>query len=520
MTAILEMRDIVKDFPGVRALKGVSFSVRQGEIYALCGENGAGKSTLMKVLSGVHPFGTYEGEIRLKGQAEKFRNIADSEKKGIAIIAQELALVPEMSAAENIFLGREKVSSGVIQWHRTRMEAKKILDTVGLAVDPDMPVKRLGVGRQQMVEIAKALSKNAEVLILDEPTSALTEKEAERLLALLKDLKARGMTCIIISHKLKELLKVSDNITVLRDGASVGTVTTARTSEEELVRMMVGRPLKDLFQRGTMEKPGAEALRAEKFCLYDTLSPEKQVVSDATLSVRAGEITGLAGLMGAGRTELVSAVFGAFPGRVSGRLVLSGRETVIRTPAQAIRAGIALVSEDRKRFGLVLEQSVTFNTTLACVGKWTRRGIIQKHLEKARAVQYQYDLNIKTPSVDQLVKNLSGGNQQKVVLAKWLLTGPRVLIMDEPTRGIDIGAKGEIYGIIRDLARKGTAVLIVSSELPELLGICDRIYVMHEGRIKGCLNRDEADQEKIMGLATGMEMKIDHEGHEEHEGKA
>ncbi|MFH1760542.1 MAG: ATP-binding cassette domain-containing protein [bacterium] len=509
MKTILEMRNIIKDFPGVRALKGVSFKVEHGEIHALCGENGAGKSTLMKILAGVYGSGTFQGEILLGEKQANFRNITDSERNGIAIISQELALVPGMTVAENIFLGREIRKFGMIDWRVTREKAGELLERLGLGhLDPGIVLGKLGVGQQQMVEIAKAISKNASILILDEPTSALTEKETQCLLDLLIELKGRGISSILISHKLKELIRVSDKITVLRDGASVGSAKTKEANEAELVKMMVGRTLNSLFNKQTVQIKG-EALRIEQLTLLEPHNGrEKTRVEKASLNIKEGEIAGLAGLMGAGRSELVSAVFGTYPGKVKGDIYLYGEKKIISNPGQAINAGIALVTEDRKRYGLVLEESITFNTTLACVSKWARYFVLRKSLEKEHTANYSKHLGIKAPSIEEAVKNLSGGNQQKVVLAKWLITKPKILILDEPTRGIDVGAKEEIYSIVQKLAQDGTAILVVSSELPELLGICDKIYVMHEGAVTGCLHRNDATQEKIMSLAAGLKREV------------
>ncbi|MEO8148852.1 MAG: ATP-binding cassette domain-containing protein [Bacteroidia bacterium] len=500
---LLQMQNIIKEFSGVRALNGVSFTVEQGEIHALCGENGAGKSTLMKVLSGVYPFGSYSGEIIFDGELQRFKTISDSEHKGISIIAQELALVPEMSVAENIFLGREIKKNGVIDWSATNAEAAKLIARLGINVSTKSLIKNLGVGMQQMVEIAKALSKQARLLILDEPTAALTEKESEVLLRILLDLKAQGLTSIIISHKLKEVLSIADNITVLRDGSSVGSLTSKEANENALVKLMVGRQMNDLFNKQKLVR-GEKILEVENLTSYTEINKDKKVIDDASIEVYKSEIVGIAGLMGAGRTELIQAVFGVWKGKVKGAIKLMGKTVLHKSPLQAIQNGFALVSEDRKKYGLILPETIIKNISLAWLRNMSRNGLIQKILEKKEAQRFKEELKIKAYSIKQAVGNLSGGNQQKVVLAKWLLTNPKVLILDEPTRGIDIGAKEEIYTLIQKLAQQGAAILMVSSELPELLGICDRIYVMHEGKIETCLNREEATQEKIMHFAAGL----------------
>ncbi len=500
---LLEMKNIEKEFSGVKALHGVSFNVDEGEIHALCGENGAGKSTLMKILSGVYPFGSYGGEIYFEGQLQRFTSIADSESKGIAIIAQELALVPEMNIAENIFLGREIKHNGIIDWKATHTRATELMLQLGVNVSSQTKVKQLGVGLQQMIEIAKALSKKTKLLILDEPTAALTERESEILLKLLKGFKTKGITSIIISHKLKEVLSIADNITVLRDGSSVGTVTAGNASEDILVKMMVGRQMNDLFNKHHL--PVNEVIfEAKNISAFDLNNTNKKIIDDASITIRKGEIVGIAGLMGAGRTEFIEAIFGTWKGEVTGQLFLNGAEIFNRTPAESINNGFALVSEDRKKLGLILPESILKNITLTRLKQFCRNGLIQNKLERLKAEYYKTELKIKAPSVKHAVGTLSGGNQQKVVLAKWLLTQPKVLIMDEPTRGIDIGAKAEIYALMQQLAENGTALLMVSSELPELLGICDRIYVMHEGKLTTCLKRNEATQEIIMHYAAGL----------------
>ena len=499
---ILEMRDITKEFPGVKALSGVNFKVRRGEIHALVGENGAGKSTLMKVLSGVYPHGTYAGDIVLDGKVQQFRKISDSEDAGIAIIFQELALVKQMTIAENLFLGSERLAGrGVIDWNRTYQETFTALGKVGLKLSPATRVVDLGVGSQQLVEIAKALAKNARLLILDEPTAALTETEAANLLRILEDLREKGVTCIYISHRLREVTRIADRITVLRDGQTVLTADRADMPEERMIRSMVGRDLTNLFPRRP-HVAGETVLEVKDWTIRNPITGDL-ACDGVSFSVRKGEILGLAGLMGAGRTELVSSIFGAWGERVRGACVMNGRPLEARTATAAIAAGLGLVSEDRKRYGLVLGMDVRENSTLASLRAIARAGIIDKNEEIKRSDRYVKELRTKTPSLEQKVGNLSGGNQQKVVLAKWLLTDPRVLFLDEPTRGIDVGAKVEIYNIMNDLVDKGVCVVMVSSELPEVLGMSDRILVIHEGKLTGSFTRDEASEERVMRAATG-----------------
>jgi len=499
---ILEMVNITKEFPGVKALDNVTLRVKKGEIHALVGENGAGKSTLMKVLSGVYPAGTYSGEIRLKGVVQHFHSIKDSERAGIAIIYQELALVKQMNVAENIFLGCEIKKRGFINWDETFFETEKILKEVRLNINPLTKVVNLGIGQQQLVEIAKALSKNADVLILDEPSAALTEAETETLLQILKELKSKGVTCIYISHKLNEVFRISDSITVLRDGRTVCTQATKDLDENRVISFMVGRELTQRFPR---EKhiPGEVVLEVKDWTVYSPELPDKKVIDGVSFSARKGEILGIAGLMGAGRTELVMSMFSAYGVNISGEIKLNGRKLKIRSPRDAIEAGISYVSEDRKRYGLVLKQDIKNNITLASLESVSRAGLINDNEVIRISRKYVDDLRIKTPSIEQKTGNLSGGNQQKVVLAKWLMTKPKVLILDEPTRGIDVGAKFEIYNIMNRLVAEGVCIIMISSELPEILGMSDRILVMHNGRIKGELSHGEATQEKVMFYATG-----------------
>ncbi|MEU5551282.1 MULTISPECIES: multiple monosaccharide ABC transporter ATP-binding protein [unclassified Micromonospora] len=499
---ILEMRHITKTFPGVAALQDVSLAVRRGEIHAICGENGAGKSTLMKVLSGVYPSGSYDGEILFDGAPVHFRGIRDSEDRGIVIIHQELALVPYLSIAENIFLGNERRGrSGLIDWNRTNAEAAELLASVGLPENPVTPVVQLGVGKQQLVEIAKAISKKVRLLILDEPTAALNDVDSAHLLDLMRRLRDQGITCIMISHKLNEITAIADSTTVLRDGRTVERLEMAsgEVTQERIIRGMVGRDL-DSFYPDRVSSPGAEVLRIEDWSVRHP-TQDRLVVQNAGLNVRAGEVVGIAGLMGAGRTELAMSVFGRSYGRdISGRLVMHGREIRARSVAEAIRNGIAYATEDRKRYGLNLIDDIRHNVSAAGLRKLAHLGWVHDNEETKVAETSRRDMHIKAPSVMSVVGKLSGGNQQKVVLSKWLFTDPDVLILDEPTRGIDVGAKFEIYTIVNQLVAAGKAVIIISSELPELLGMCDRIYTMSAGRITGMVPVGEATQEKLMEL--------------------
>ncbi|GAB3841426.1 sugar ABC transporter ATP-binding protein [Micromonospora andamanensis] len=499
---ILEMRRITKTFPGVAALQDVTLAVRRGEIHAICGENGAGKSTLMKVLSGVYPSGSYDGEILLDGEPVHFKGIRDSESRGIVIIHQELALVPYLSIAENIFLGNEQRGpGGLIDWNRTNAEAARLLASVGLAENPVTPVVQLGVGKQQLVEIAKAISKKVRLLILDEPTAALNDVDSAHLLSLMRRLRDEGITCIMISHKLNEITAIADSTTVLRDGRTVERLEMAsgEVTQERIIRGMVGRDI-DSFYPDRVSTPGEEVLRIEDWSVRHP-TQDRLVVDGANLNVRAGEVVGIAGLMGAGRTELAMSVFGRSYGRdITGRLFVHGREVRARTVAEAIGNGIAYATEDRKRFGLNLIEDIRRNISAAGLRRLARLGWVNDNEEIKVAESSRRDMNIKAPSVMSVVGKLSGGNQQKVVLSKWLFTDPEVLILDEPTRGIDVGAKFEIYTIINRLVADGKAVIIISSELPELLGMCDRIYTLSAGRITGQVPVAEATQEKLMEL--------------------
>ncbi len=505
---ILEMRSITKKYPGVTALKDVSLTVRDGEIHAICGENGAGKSTLMKVLSGVEPAGTYEGEIRFRGRAVSFADVNDSEAEGIVIIHQELALVPYLSVAENIFLGNEQATGGVISWHETNARAAELMRRVGLDENPVTPVGYLGVGKQQLVEIAKALSKNVRLLILDEPTAALNDDDSEHLLGLIRGLQEEGVTSIIISHKLGEVAAVADSTTVIRDGSTIETIDMQVPEAERprliprLIKGMVGRDIDNLFPERSAEI-GEEVFRIEDWHVTHPTQPGRVLVDGASLSVRAGEVVGIAGLMGAGRTELAMSVFGRSYGRdIRGTAHMHGRPVALRDVADAIDQGIAYVSEDRKHYGLNLIQDIRTNVTAAALSKVTRRSVIDGNEEIAVAERYRKSLNIKTPTVMATVGKLSGGNQQKVVLSKWLFTEPDLLILDEPTRGVDVGAKYEIYTIINELAEAGKAIIVISSELPEVMGLADRIYTLSAGRLTGEVAAADFTQERLMELMT------------------
>ena len=500
--ALLEMRDIVKTFPGVRALDGVDLAVAPGEIHALVGENGAGKSTLMKVLSGVYPHGEYAGEIRFDGEPLRLAGIGDAEARGIVVIHQELALVPTLSIAENLFLGNEIARAGVIDWPATYARAAALLERVGLRVPVSTPVGELGVGRQQLVEIAKALAKRVRLLILDEPTASLQENDSAALLGILEDLRRDGVTSILISHKLGEVGRVADRVTVLRDGATVaGTdVRDGPLDEAEIVRAMVGRDLTERFPPRRAEI-GETLLEVRDWRVGHETLPGRFVVDGVSFRVRAGEVVGIAGLMGAGRTELAMSLFGRSHGAsFEGEVRVRGKAVDVSTVDRAIAAGLAYVTEDRKGLGLILEESVARNVTLANLDGVSRRGVVDENAEVRVAEDYRERLGIRTPGVAQATVNLSGGNQQKVVLGKWLHTDPDVLILDEPTRGIDVGAKYEIYGLVNRLAEAGKAVIVISSEMPELLGLCDRLHVMNEGRFVGELDAAEATQEKVMAM--------------------
>ncbi|HMQ33271.1 MAG TPA: sugar ABC transporter ATP-binding protein [Chloroflexaceae bacterium] len=503
-TPILEMRGITKEFPGVKALNNVTFSVAQGEIHCLVGENGAGKSTLMKVLSGVYPYGTYSGDIVFEGKVQQFRGIRDSEHAGIAIIYQELALVPELTVYENIFLGNEIRRGSLVDWNETIKRASEVLGKVRLDVNPEAKIRELGVGKQQLVEIAKALSKNVKLLILDEPTAALNEDDSANLLDLLRGLRDQGVTCILISHKLKEVISIADTVTVLRDGQTVRTLDAHKgeVSENVLIKHMVGREIENIYPPRPAKAFGEVTLEVKDWSAYSP-SLGRQVLRDISLNVRKGEIVGIAGLMGSGRTELALSIFGnATRYQVKGDLIVKGQRRNFRQPEDAIKAGVAYVTEDRKGNGLILIQDVKQNITLANLHAIAQNSVIDSNAEIKTANQYRTSMNIKTPTVEQRVSNLSGGNQQKVCLSKWLFVRPDVLILDEPTRGIDVGAKFEIYTLMNQLVEQGMSIIMISSELPEVLGMSDRVYVVSAGRVTGELPIEEANPEKIMQLAT------------------
>lgn len=498
---LLEMKNITKTFPGVKALDNVNLKVEEGEIHALVGENGAGKSTLMNVLSGIYPYGTYEGDIIYNGEVCKFNKIKDSEEKGIVIIHQELALVPYMSIGENMFLGNEQGKKNAIDWDKTYAEADKYLRMVGLSESSRTLVKEIGTGKQQLVEIAKALAKNAKLLILDEPTSSLNETDSKALLDLMLQFKKQGMTMIIITHKLNEVAYVADKITVVRDGSTIETMDkkTTEISEDRIIQGMVGRELTDRFPKRQGVKIGEINMEVDNWTVYHPLYPERKVVDNVSINVRKGEVVGIYGLMGAGRTELAMSIFGRSYGiGITGTLKLNGKEITLKNPKEAIRNKIAYVTEDRKGNGLVLTNPIKINTTLANLDSISKHKIIDKDKEYQVAEEYRNKLRTKCPSVEQNVGNLSGGNQQKVLLAKWMFTEPDVLILDEPTRGIDVGAKYEIYCIINDLVAAGKSVIMISSELPEVLGMSDRIYIMNAAKIVGELKAEDASQEIIM----------------------
>jgi D-xylose transport system ATP-binding protein len=496
---ILQILNLTKRFPGVIALKDVSFDLREGEVHALCGENGAGKSTLIKILSGIHPAGSYEGTVQLFGKPVEFHNIAEAQRAGIAVIYQELALIGEMSIAENIFLGSEPRYRWFIDWNLLYSKAQDLMNRFGLTMDPAARVRDLGVGQQQLVEILKALSKNSRILLLDEPTAALAESEVAILLDIIRGLKQKGITCVYISHKLDEVFQIADRITVLRDGGSIATLNRNETNKNEVIRHMVGREIKEMFPRkGT--KPGEPLLKVEHLKVSEP-GKSRPVLDDITFEVRAGEVLGIGGLMGAGRTELLMHILGLYGKRLSGKIFLDGKQVTSSFTPDIIRRGLFLASEDRKRFGLLLPKSIGFNLSLASLKQFTRNNLIDRNSEMKSNDTFMNSLSIKARGQEVPVLVLSGGNQQKVVLGKALMTRPKVILLDEPTRGIDVGAKVEVYETINKLTAEGKAVLLVSSELPELIGMSDRIMILSNGRIGGVFNRSEATQETIMNAA-------------------
>ncbi len=497
---ILEMRNITKTFPGVKALDNVTFSVKQGEIHALVGENGAGKSTLMKVLSGVYPYGSYSGEIHFEGKECRFHDINQSEEVGLVIIHQELALIPYLSITENLFLGNERSRNGIIDWNESVSRTKELLEKVGLPESPNTLITNMGVGKQQLVEIAKALSKKVKLLILDEPTASLNETDSEKLLQLLLQFKSQGIASILISHKLSEVSKVADSITILRDGATIETMDTHKdvVTEDRIIRGMVGRDITHRFPPRD-SNVGEVIFEVKNWNAYHPIHEHRKVSDNINMHVRKGEVVGIAGLMGAGRTELAMSIFGrAYGARISGKAYKNGREIDVSSIDKAIANGIAYATEDRKAYGLILIEEIKDNITLANLEAISSSGVINEPQELTVTREYRDKLNIKCSSILQLAVNLSGGNQQKVVLSKWLFSNPDILILDEPTRGIDVGAKYEIYTIINRLASEGKGIIMISSELPEILGVCDRIYVMSDGRIVDEMPTREASQEKIM----------------------
>lgn len=499
---ILQMQDISKTFGPVKALTNVNLNIKKGEIHGICGENGAGKSTLMNVLSGVYPYGSYTGNILYDGKECQFKTISDSEELGIVVIQQELALSPYLSIAENIFLGNEKQTNGIIDWMRTRSDAIKVMGRVGLMDSPETKVSDIGVGKQQLVEIAKALSKNVKLLVLDEPTAALNDEDSVHLLNILRDLRDnQGVTSVIISHKLNEIQDITDNVTIIRDGSTVGYMPNTieePLNQDKLIAAMVGRELTSLYPEHK-SKVGEEIFRVDNWTVHHPIDQERKVVDDASISVKAGEIVGIAGLMGAGRTELAMSVFGkSYGAHITGKVYIHGKETDTSTVKKAIAAGLAYATEDRKGYGLNLLQSIRENASLAALYKYSKKGIMDGNIERVISEKYRKDFHIKTPSIEERVSNLSGGNQQKVVLAKWVISNPDILIVDEPTRGIDVGAKYEIYEIINQLADEGKAIIVISSELPELIGICDRIYTVSQGVVTEDVPKEKFTQEYLM----------------------
>ncbi len=504
---ILDISNVTKEFPGVTALQDVSIAIKRGEIHGLCGENGAGKSTLMKILCGVYPHGSYEGRVVYEGKELRLGvgSIHQAIEEGIAIVYQELTLIPKMTVGENVYLGKEPRNGSIIDWNRLYSQTDALLKKYKLAVKPTSIIMDLGVGQMQMTEIAKALSENARVLILDEPTSALSAAEVEKLFEILRELKSHGVTCIYISHKLEEFFHIADTVSVLRDGKLVTTRPTAELTLEKLVSLMVGREMKERFPHSD-RKPGEVFFKVTDLHALDPASPDREILKGVSFDLRKGEILGIAGLMGSGRTELVSTLFGEFAKVVKGSIELNGEPLIINNARDAMAHGISLVPEDRKRLGLVLIQTILANISLPNLGRFSRWMAIDKNAELAETLKYSKSLSIKAPSVHVPVESLSGGNQQKVVISKWLMSEPKILILDDPTRGIDVGAKFEIYKLMNQLAEAGYSIIMISSELEEVVGMSDRIMVMWEGRSNGMLDVAEATQEKIMARATGVEI--------------
>ncbi len=502
---ILEFDKVTKEFPGVIALNNISFQVKKGTVHALCGENGAGKSTLMKIIAGIYSLDDYSGTVTYQGEELKFMgdSISQAIEKGIAIVHQELSLVPQVTVGENMFLGREPAKCGFINWHKLYEDTKNLLKEYELDIPFGETISNLGVGKQQMVEIAKALSNDAQILILDEPSSALTDAEVEKLMDILRKLKNQGKTCIYISHKLEEIFEIADEVTVIRDGTVVDTVAVSETDNEKIISMMVGRRMTERFPASD-RKPGDVMMEVRSLSVESTEKVGKISVNNVSFDLKRGEILGIAGLMGSGRSELVTTIFGEYGHNRTGDIFINGRKVKNRSARESMRNGISLVPEDRKQQGLIVEHSILKNISLPNLDRFATAFSINQHKEVQECEHMVNDLDIKTPTLQALVNSLSGGNQQKVVIAKWLMSSPKVLILDEPTRGIDVGAKYEIYKLMNKLTKEGIGIIMISSELPEVMGMSDRIMVMYEGKLGGILTKQEATQEKIMALATGL----------------
>lgn len=488
---LLEMRGICKSFPGVKALQNVNFQLKAGEVHALLGENGAGKSTLIKVLGGIYH--AEEGEIYIEGQKKDISGVVAARKAGISIVHQELVLVPYMTVAENIFLGREPGRKLNIDRRKMTQDAQKLLDTYEMNIDADTLVERLSIAQQQMVEIVKAISFNSKILVLDEPTSSISDKEVSFLFDTIRTLTKKGVGIIYISHKMSELGEICDRVTVMRDGQSVGVKVVKETTTDDLIALMVGRELTNYYTRD-YNAPGDVVLKCEHIS-------DGKMVKDASFEVRKGEIVGFAGLVGAGRSETLQAVFGLTP-NMTGDVYVKGEKVKIKSPVEALKYKIALIPESRKEEGLYLVQSVKFNSTIEILGQFIRRLRVDHDKEESITQKYIDVMSTKTPSQEQIINNLSGGNQQKVLIGRWLATEPEILILDEPTRGVDVGAKAEIYAIMNELVKQGMSIIMISSELPEIINMSDRVYVMSEGRVTGCLDHETVTQERIMQLAA------------------